>query len=52
MTLQLTNRRKGELLMVIAGIGITVGSAMINVPQVAYAGLCIVGLGIVSMIWR
>lgn len=38
--------------MIVAGIGLAVGAAAISVPQVAYAGLCISGLGVVSMIWR
>ncbi len=52
VTLQLNNRRKGELLMAISGIGIAVGSGLIGIPQLSYAGLCITGLGVVSMIWR
>lgn len=38
--------------MVASGIGLAIGAAAISVPQVAYAGLCISGLGIVSMIWK
>lgn len=52
MVLHLTNRRKGEFLMTIGGIGLAIGAMSINVPQVAYAGLCITGLGIVSMLWK
>ena len=52
MVLHLSNRRKGEFLMAIAGIGLAIGAMSISVPQVAYAGLCITGLGIVSMLWR
>jgi hypothetical protein len=52
ITLHLSNRRIGELLMAVSGIGITIGAGLIGVPPVAYAGLCIAGLGIVSMIWR
>lgn len=52
IVLHLTNRRKGEILMALSGIGLAIGAAMISVPQVAYAGLCITGLGIVSVIWR
>ena len=50
--LHLTSRRKGEILMTISGIALAIGAASISVPQVAYAGLCISGLGIVSMLWR
>ena len=52
ITLYLTNRRKGELLMAVSGIGIAIGSGLIGVPQLSYAGLCITGLGVLSMIWR
>jgi hypothetical protein len=52
IVLHLTNRRKGEILMAIAGIGLTIGAISISVPQVAYAGLCITGLGIASMLWK
>jgi hypothetical protein len=52
MVLHLTNRRKGEFLMAIGGIGLAIGAVSISVPQVAYAGLCITGLGIVSMLWK
>lgn len=50
--LHLTSRRKGEILMTISGIALAIGAATISVPHVAYAGLCISGLGIVSMLWR
>lgn len=50
--LHLTIRRKGEILMTVSGIALAIGAASISVPQVAYAGLCISGLGIVSMLWR
>lgn len=52
ISLHLNGRRKGEIIMAISGIALAVGAASISVPQVAYAGLCITGLGIVSMLWR
>ncbi len=52
ITLYINNRRKGELLMAISGLGIAIGSGLIGIPQLSYAGLCITGLGILSMIWR
>ena len=53
ITLHLSNRRIGELLMTASGIGLAIGAGLIRVvPPVAYAGLCIAGLGIVSMIWK
>jgi hypothetical protein len=48
----LNNRRKGELLMAISGLGIAIGSGLMGIPQLSYAGLCITGLGFLSMIWR
>ena len=52
IVLHLTNRRKGEILMAIAGVGLAIGAISISVPQVAYAGLCITGLGVASMLWK
>ena len=52
MTLHLDNRRKGELLMAISGIGIAIGSGLMGIPHLSYAGLCLTGLGVLSMIWR
>lgn len=47
-----TQRRVGEAITIAAGIGVTVLGALLGVNFVAYAGLCIAGLGVVSIIWR
>ena len=48
----LSQRRVGELITIASGIGVTVLGAVLGVNFVAYAGLCIAGLGVVSMLWR
>ena len=45
-------RRVGEAITIAAGIGVTVLAALLGIDFVAYAGLCIAGLGVVSIIWR
>ncbi|HUG96256.1 MAG TPA: hypothetical protein VMJ94_01835 [Nitrososphaera sp.] len=45
-------RRVGEAITIGAGIGVTVLGAFLGIDFVAYAGLCIAGLGVVSIIWR
>lgn len=47
-----SERKVGEAITIAAGIGVTVLGALLGVDFVAYAGLCIAGLGIVSIIWR
>jgi hypothetical protein len=47
-----SERKVGEAITIAAGIGVTVLGALLGVNFVAYAGLCIAGLGIVSIIWR
>jgi hypothetical protein len=49
---RLSQRRAGELITIASGIGVTVLGALLGVNFVAYAGLCIAGLGVVSMLWR
>jgi hypothetical protein len=48
----LSQRRVGELITIASGIGVTVLGAVLGVNFVSYAGLCIAGLGVVSMLWR
>jgi hypothetical protein len=48
----LSQRRVGELITIASGIGITVLGYLLGVDFVAYAGLCIAGLGVVSIFWR
>jgi hypothetical protein len=45
-------RRVGEVTTIVSGIGVTILGAFLGVPFVAYAGLCIAGLGVVSIIWK
>ena len=47
-----SQRRAGEAITIAAGIGITVLGAVLGINFVAYGGLCIVGLGIASIVWR
>jgi hypothetical protein len=47
-----SQRRVGEAITIASGIGVTVLGAFLGVPFVAYAGLCIAGLGVVSIIWK
>jgi len=59
-------RRVGELITICSGIAMAVGGVFVNVPPVAYglggvfvnvppvaySGLCIMGLGVISVFWR
>ncbi len=45
-------RRVGEAITIASGIGVTVLGAFLGVNFVSYAGLCIAGLGVVSILWR
>jgi hypothetical protein len=45
-------RRIGETLMIASGIGLTVGGQMLGIAYLAYGGLAIAGLGIISALWR
>lgn len=45
-------RRVGELITICSGIGMAIGGVFVNVPSVAYSGLCIMGLGVISVFWR
>jgi hypothetical protein len=47
-----TQRRAGEAVTIAAGIGVTLIGAFLGVNYVAYGGLCIAGLGVVSILWR
>jgi hypothetical protein len=48
----LSQRRVGEMITIASGIGVTVLGYLLGVDFVAYAGLCIAGLGVVSIFWR
>jgi hypothetical protein len=45
-------RRIGEGIIIASGIGITVGGYMLGVFFLAYGGLAITGLGVISIFWR
>ena len=47
-----SQRRVGEAITIASGIGVTVLGAVLGVNFVAYGGLCIAGLGVVSIFWR
>jgi hypothetical protein len=45
-------RRVGEGITIVSGIGVTLLGYFLGIPFVAYGGLCIAGLGVVSVFWR
>jgi hypothetical protein len=45
-------RRVGEAITVASGIGIALLGTFLGVQFVSYGGLCIAGLGVISIIWR
>jgi hypothetical protein len=45
-------RRVAEIIMVASGIAIAVGAGMMNITSLAYGGLAILGLGVISFFWR
>jgi hypothetical protein len=45
-------RRMGELITICSGIGLAIAGLVVSVPPVAYGGLCIMGLGVISVFWR
>ena len=45
-------RRIGEGIIIASGIGITVGGYILGVFFLAYGGLAITGLGVISVFWR
>lgn len=47
-----TQRTIGEVVTIVAGIGVTLLGAFLGANFVAYGGLCIIGLGVVSILWR
>jgi len=50
---QLRNQRRvGETITIASGIGVAVLGSFLGVPFVSYGGLCIAGLGVISVIWR
>jgi len=45
-------RRLGELITICCGIAVAIGGSIVGVPPVTYGGLCILGLGVISVFWR
>jgi hypothetical protein len=45
-------RRVGETITIASGIGLALLGSFLGVQFVSYGGLCIAGLGIISIIWR
>ncbi|MDQ3887745.1 MAG: hypothetical protein M3251_00570 [Thermoproteota archaeon] len=45
-------RRVGEAITIASGIGLALLGSFLGVQFVSYGGLCIAGLGIVSILWR
>jgi hypothetical protein len=45
-------RRVGEAITVASGIGLALLGAFLGVQFVSYGGLCIAGLGVISIVWR
>jgi hypothetical protein len=42
----------GEALMIASGIGLTIAGQILGIAHLAYGGLAIAGLGIISALWR
>ena len=40
------------MIMIASGIGIAVSAGAMNITSLAYGGLAILGLGIISFFWR
>jgi hypothetical protein len=51
-THSIMRRRVAEIIMVASGIGIAVGAGTMNIPSLAYGGLAILGLGVISFFWK
>jgi hypothetical protein len=45
-------RRVGEAITIASGIGLALLGTFLGVQFVSYGGLCIAGLGVISIIWR
>jgi len=47
-----SQRRVGEAVTIASGIGVALLGLFLGVQFVSYAGLCIMGLGVVSIFWK
>jgi hypothetical protein len=45
-------RRVGEGITIACGIARAAVGAVLGIPFVAYGGLCVAGLGVVSIFWK
>jgi len=45
-------RRVGEVITIASGIGVALLGIFLGVQFVSYGGLCIAGLGVISIFWR
>jgi hypothetical protein len=45
-------RRTGEAIMIVSGIGLALAASMLGIDFLSYGALAIAGLGIVSALWR
>jgi len=45
-------RRVGEAITIASGIGVALLGTFLGIQFVSYGGLCIAGLGVISIIWR
>ena len=45
-------RRIGEAIMIVSGISLSLGASLLGINFLAYGGLAVAGLGIVSALWR
>jgi len=45
-------RRVAEMIMIASGIGIAASAGIMNITSLAYGGLAILGLGIISFFWK
>jgi hypothetical protein len=46
------DRRIGEAIMIASGVGLTIAGQLLGIAYLAYGGLAIAGLGVVSAFWR
>jgi hypothetical protein len=47
-----SQRRVGEAITMASGIGVALLGLFLGIQFVSYAGLCILGLGVVSIFWK
>jgi hypothetical protein len=45
-------RRVGEAITIASGIGVALLGLVLGVQFVSFGGLCIAGLGVISVFWR